>query len=58
MTERAFRYILLTITQTLYAYVVERDIVFVGKRKTLDKRVRAPFIFPPRTTNAHAVARR
>lgn len=25
--------------QTLYAYFVERDIVFVGKRKTLAKRI-------------------
>ena len=33
-------YILLTTIQTLYAYFVEGDIVFVGKRKTFDKRVR------------------
>jgi signal peptidase complex subunit 2 len=33
-------YMLLTTTQTLYAYFVEKDIVFVGKRKTLSKRVR------------------
>jgi signal peptidase complex subunit 2 len=26
--------------QTLYAYFVEGDIIFVGKRKTFDKRVR------------------
>lgn len=40
------RYILLTVLQTLYAYFVEGDIVFVGKRKTLDKRVCAPFLAP------------
>lgn len=34
------RYIVLTVLQSLYAYFVEGDIVFVGKRKTLDKRVR------------------
>ncbi|KAI0728475.1 microsomal signal peptidase 25 kDa subunit-domain-containing protein [Fomitopsis betulina] len=32
-------YILLTTIQTLYAYFVEGDIVFVGKRKTFDKRI-------------------
>ena len=32
-------YVLLTTIQTLYAYFVEGDIVFVGKRKTFDKRV-------------------
>ncbi|GJE85234.1 microsomal signal peptidase 25 kDa subunit-domain-containing protein [Phanerochaete sordida] len=32
-------YILLTSLQALYAYFVEGDIVFVGKRKTLDKRI-------------------
>jgi len=35
------RYILLTTLQTLYAYFIEGDIVFVGKRKTFDKRVRS-----------------
>jgi len=34
------RYIILTLLQTLYAYFVEGDIIFVGKRKTFDKRVR------------------
>jgi hypothetical protein len=34
------RYVLLTLLQTLYAYYVEGDIIFVGKRKTFDKRVR------------------
>ena len=33
------RYILLTVLQSLYAYFVEGDVVFVGRRKTLDKRV-------------------
>ncbi|KAH9852313.1 microsomal signal peptidase 25 kDa subunit-domain-containing protein [Lenzites betulinus] len=32
-------YIVLTVVQTLYAYFVEGDIVFVGKRKTFDKRI-------------------
>ncbi|KAI1794346.1 microsomal signal peptidase 25 kDa subunit-domain-containing protein [Ganoderma leucocontextum] len=32
-------YVVLTITQTLYAYFVEGDIVFVGRRKTFDKRI-------------------
>ena len=36
------RYVLLTVAQTLYAYFIEGDIVFVGKRKTFDKRVSAP----------------
>ncbi|KAI8972805.1 microsomal signal peptidase 25 kDa subunit-domain-containing protein [Trametes punicea] len=32
-------YVMLTIVQTLYAYFIEGDIVFVGKRKTFDKRI-------------------
>lgn len=36
----------MTIAQTLYAYFVEGDIVFVGKRKTFDKRVSNPLSFP------------
>jgi len=32
-------YLLLTTLQTLYAYFIEGDIVFVGKRKTFDKRI-------------------
>jgi len=32
-------YVVLTTLQTLYAYFVERDIVFVGKRKTFSKRI-------------------
>ncbi|KAI0694030.1 microsomal signal peptidase 25 kDa subunit-domain-containing protein [Cytidiella melzeri] len=32
-------YIFLTVVQTLYSYFIEGDIVFVGKRKTLDKRI-------------------
>ncbi|KAI0792293.1 microsomal signal peptidase 25 kDa subunit-domain-containing protein [Abortiporus biennis] len=32
-------YITLTVLQTLYAYFIEGDIVFVGKRKTFDKRI-------------------
>ncbi|KAI0631318.1 microsomal signal peptidase 25 kDa subunit-domain-containing protein [Trametes polyzona] len=32
-------YVVLTVLQTLYAYFVEGDIVFVGKRKTFDKRI-------------------
>ena len=33
------RYVILTITQTLYSYFIEGDTIFVGKRKTFDKRV-------------------
>ncbi|CAE6501825.1 unnamed protein product [Rhizoctonia solani] len=32
-------YMLLTGMQTLYAYFIERDTVFVGKRKTVNKRI-------------------
>jgi len=32
-------YFLLTAMQTLYAYFIEGDIVFVGKRKTFSKRI-------------------
>jgi len=32
-------YVFLTSAQTLYAYFIERDTVFVGRRKTLDKRI-------------------
>ncbi|TDL25288.1 hypothetical protein BD410DRAFT_826572 [Rickenella mellea] len=32
-------YGILTVTQALYAYFVERDTVYVGKRKTLAKRI-------------------
>ncbi|RDB28031.1 putative signal peptidase complex subunit 2 [Hypsizygus marmoreus] len=32
-------YIILTALQTLYAYFIEGDIVFVGKRKTFHKRI-------------------
>ncbi|OSD05193.1 hypothetical protein PYCCODRAFT_1432946 [Trametes coccinea BRFM310] len=32
-------YVVLTIAQTLYSYFIEGDIVFVGKRKTFDKRI-------------------
>ncbi|KAF7426256.1 hypothetical protein PC9H_008624 [Pleurotus ostreatus] len=32
-------YIILTTLQTLYAYFIEGDIVFVGKRKTFSKRI-------------------
>lgn len=32
-------YILLTTIQTLYAFFVEGNVVFVGKRKTFDKRI-------------------
>jgi signal peptidase complex subunit 2 len=34
-------YVLLTTLQTLYAYFVEKETVFVGKRKTFSKRVRS-----------------
>jgi Microsomal signal peptidase 25 kDa subunit (SPC25) len=34
------RYIILTLSQAIYAYLIEGDIIFVGKRKTFDKRVR------------------
>jgi signal peptidase complex subunit 2 len=33
------RYIVLSISQAIYAYFIEGDTVFVGKRKTFDKRV-------------------
>ena len=33
-------YLLLTALQTLYAYFVEGDTIFVGRRKTFSKRVR------------------
>jgi len=32
-------YVVLSVVQTLYAYFIERDIVFLGKRKTFDKRI-------------------
>jgi len=32
-------YVILSFVQTLYAYFIERDIVFLGKRKTFDKRI-------------------
>ncbi|KAI0302418.1 microsomal signal peptidase 25 kDa subunit-domain-containing protein [Multifurca ochricompacta] len=32
-------YIILTVLQTLYAYFIEGDTIFVGKRKTFDKRI-------------------
>jgi len=32
-------YVILSLVQTLYAYFIERDIVFLGKRKTFDKRI-------------------
>jgi hypothetical protein len=40
-----FRYIVLTLLQALYAYFVEGDIIFVGKRKTFDKRVSVAYPF-------------
>ena len=39
------RYFLLTAIQTLYAYFIEGDIIFVGKRKTFSKRVSHCFFF-------------
>ncbi len=42
------RYIILSLVQTLYAYFVEGDTVFVGKRKTFSKRVRI-VLLPPAT---------
>lgn len=42
MVEIFRRYFLLTSIQTLYAYFVEGDTVFVGKRKTFSKRVSSP----------------
>ena len=33
------RYIVLSLSQALYAYFIEGDTIFVGKRKTFDKRV-------------------
>ncbi|KAI0074089.1 SPC25-domain-containing protein [Panus rudis PR-1116 ss-1] len=41
-------YVTLTICQTLYAYFVEKDTVFVGRRKVFDKRVRLIFASPGR----------
>lgn len=47
------RYVVLSLVQTLYAYFVEGDTVFVGKRKTFDKRVslfsllRPPYLIFP-----------
>lgn len=38
-TSAGCRYILLTVVQTLYAYFVEGNTVFEGKRKSLSKRV-------------------
>src|SRR5262245_41516870 len=38
-----YRYVVLTVLQTLYSYFVEGDIVFVGRRKTFSKRVRLLF---------------
>jgi len=32
-------YVILGLVQALYAYFIERDIVFLGKRKTFDKRI-------------------
>jgi len=32
-------YVVLSVVQTLYAYFIERDVVFLGKRKTFDKRI-------------------
>ncbi|EIN08513.1 hypothetical protein PUNSTDRAFT_87955 [Punctularia strigosozonata HHB-11173 SS5] len=32
-------YVVLSAIQTLYAYFIERDIVFVGRRKTFEKRI-------------------
>lgn len=32
-------YVVLSLVQALYAYFIERDIVFMGKRKTFDKRI-------------------
>lgn len=40
LIDARIRYIILTVAQALYAYFIEGDIVFVGKRKTFDKRVR------------------
>jgi hypothetical protein len=33
------RYIVLSLSQAIYAYFIEGDTIFVGKRKTFDKRV-------------------
>jgi signal peptidase complex subunit 2 len=37
-------YVVLTTLQTLYTYFVQKDTVFVGKRKTFSKRVSLSFI--------------
>lgn len=44
LQKKSPRYFLLTALQTLYAYFIEGDIVFVGKRKTFSKRVRSSLI--------------
>ena len=48
-----FRYVILSLVQTLYAYFIERDIVFLGKRKTFDKRVSHRISWNPRTPLTH-----
>lgn len=50
-----FRYILLTVVQALYSYFIEGDIVFVGKRKTLDKRVSALRLYAPDCNCTHLI---
>ena len=47
------RYVILSILQTLYAYFIERDIVFLGKRKTFDKRVSHRAVRNPGTPSTH-----
>jgi signal peptidase complex subunit 2 len=46
-------YVLLTTVQTVYAHFVEKETVFVGKRKTFSKRVRvmSPLNHFPLTPN-------
>lgn len=35
----SYRYVILSTAQQLYAYFIERDVVYVGKRKALAKRI-------------------
>ena len=43
------RYIVLSLSQAIYAYFIEGDTIFVGKRKTFDKRVSVASPFVPRS---------
>jgi Microsomal signal peptidase 25 kDa subunit (SPC25) len=49
-TDALNSYIILSVLQTLYAYFIEGDVIFVGKRKTFSKRVRSSAYQHPRLT--------